>query len=79
MIKELSNKIIFEDFKNKIILTEDEEKVLLMLVKKYSIIKISQEINVSDRTVERIIKTLKIKYNNYKKIELAKYNIFLTD
>ena len=79
MIKELSNKIIFEDFKNKIILTEDEEKVLLMLVKKYSIIKISQEINVSDRTVERIIKTLKIKYNNYKKIELAKYDIFLTN
>lgn len=79
MIKELSNKIIFEDFKNKTILTEDEEKVLLMLVKKYSIIKISQEINVSDRTVERIIKTLKIKYNNYKKLELAKYDIFLTN
>ena len=76
MINELSNKIIFEDFKNKMILTDDEEKILLMLVKKYSIIKMSQEINLSDRTVERIIKNLKIKYGNYKKIELAKYEIF---
>lgn len=76
MINELSNKIIFDDFKNKMILTDDEEEILLMLVKKYSIIKISQEVNLSDRTVERIIKNLKIKYNNYKKIELAKYEIF---
>ena len=79
MINELSNKIIFDDFKAKTILTDDEERILLMLIKKYSIIKISQEINASDRTVERIIKGLKMKYNNYKKIELAKYDIFLTN
>lgn len=76
MIKELSNKIIFDDFISKTILTSDESKILEMLIKKYSIIKISSELAMSDRNVSRIIKDLKIKYKNYKKIELAKNDIF---
>lgn len=76
MIKELSNKIIFDDFINKTILTSDELKILEMLIKKYSIIKISSELSMSDRNVSRIIKDLKIKYKNYKKLELAKNDIF---
>lgn len=75
MIKELSNKIIYEDFKSKVILTEDEEKILQMLMKKYSIIKISQECCMSERNTSRIIKEIKEKYNNYKKLELAKLDI----
>lgn len=76
MIKELSNKIIFDDFISKTILTSDESKILEMLIKKYSIIKISSELAMSDRNVSRIIKDLKIKYKNYRKIELAKNDIF---
>lgn len=76
MIKELSNKIIFDDFVNKTILTPDELKILEMLIKKFSIIKISSELSMSDRNVSRIIKDLKIKYKNYKKLELAKNDIF---
>lgn len=76
MIKELSNKIIFDDFVNKTILTSDELKILEMLIKKCSIIKISSELLMSDRNVSRIIKDLKIKYKNYKKLELAKNDIF---
>lgn len=76
MIKELSNKIIFDDFVNKTILTSDELKILEMLIKKCSIIKISSELSMSDRNVSRIIKDLKIKYKNYKKLELAKNDIF---
>ena len=76
MIKELSNKIIFDDFINKTILTPDELKILEMLIKKFSIIKISSELSMSDRNVSRIIKDLKIKYKNYKKLELAKNDIF---
>lgn len=76
MIKELSNKIIYNDFINKVVLTDDESKVLNMLILKYSIIRISQEINMSDRNVIRIKKDIKEKYYMYKKIELTKLEIF---
>lgn len=76
MIRELSNKIIYNDFISKVILTNDETTVLNMLILKYSIIKISQEINMSDRNVSRIIKDLKEKYYMYKKIELARLEVF---
>jgi len=76
MIRELSNKIIYNDFISKVVLTDDETNVLNMLILKYSIIKISQEINMSDRNVSRIIKDLKEKYYIYKKIEIARLEIF---
>jgi DNA-binding MarR family transcriptional regulator len=75
MIKELCNEIIYNDFINKTKLTNDEIKILNNLLKKNSIVKISQELNMSDRTVSRIIKDIKEKYTNYKTIELAKINI----
>lgn len=78
MIKELSNKVIFDDFNSKTLLTKDEEEVLKLLIKKESVIFISQELCISDRTVSRIIKELKRKYENYKKIELAKLRILLS-
>lgn len=78
MTKELSNKIIYDDFKSKVVLTEDEEKILDMLILKYSIIKISNECNMSERNVSRIIKEIKTKYNDYKTIEMAKLGIFIT-
>lgn len=76
MIKELSNKIIYDDFTNKMLLTDDENNVLRMLILKYSIVKISQEINMSDRNVSRIIKNIKEKYDMYKKMEMAKLELF---
>ena len=76
MFKELSNKIIYNDFKDKMVLTDDERKILDMTLLKYSNIKISQEINMSDRNVTRIKKDIKEKYFIYKKMELAKLNIF---
>ena len=76
MIKELCNKIIYDDFITKVMLTEDEIKVLDMFIKRYSIIKMADEMNMSDRNVSRIIKDIKIKYKNYKHIEIAKCDIF---
>lgn len=76
MIKELSNSIIYNDFISKVKLTDDEIKVLDMLILKWSIVKISQEINMSDRNVLRIKKDIKEKYYMYKKIEMAKLEIF---
>ena len=78
MVKELSNKIIYDDFKSKVILTDDEIMILDMLLKKDSIVKISQVLCMSDRNVSRIIKDIKNKYNNYKKIELVKLDLFIT-
>ena len=78
MIKELSSKIIYEDFINKTFLTEDEKIVLDMFIIKESVVKIGQEINMSERNVSRIIKTLKKKYDNYKKIQIAMLDIFLS-
>lgn len=75
MIKELSNKIIYDDFKSKVILTDDEVMVLNMLLLKYSITKISQKICMSDRNVARIIRSIKDKYIMYKKIEMTKLDI----
>lgn len=76
MIKELSNSIIYNDFISKVKLTEDETKILNMIILKYSIIKMSQEAIMSDRNVLRIKKDIKEKYNIYKKIEMAKLDIF---
>lgn len=76
MTKELSNKIIYDDFRLKTKLTDDEIKVLDMLILKYSLVKMAQEICMSERNVSRIIKILKDKYNNYKALEKVKVGIF---
>ena len=77
MTKELSNKIIYDDFISKTILTEDEKKILDMVLLKYSIVKISQEICMSERNVSRIIREIKDKYANYKQIEVTKMAILI--
>lgn len=76
MAKELSNRIIYDDFLSKVVLTDDEKIILDMLIKRDSIIKISQTINMSDRNVSRIVKDLKQKYTNYRRLEMAKLGIF---
>jgi len=76
MIKELSSKIIYNDFKEKMYLTDDELRVLDMLLAKYSIIKMADKIGMSDRNVGRVIKDIKDKYKNYKTLEIAKLGIF---
>lgn len=79
MKKELSVKLIFEDFISKTILTDNEKDVLIRYIKDDSIIKISAETCQSERTVSRIIASLKIKYNNYKDLEITKLNVLNKD
>lgn len=78
MYKTLSNKVIYNDFKEKVLLTDDEIKVLDMLLKRYTIVRIGMELDMSDRNVSRVIKRIKEKYENYKKIEIAKCKIFMS-
>lgn len=75
MVKELCNKIIYNDFLDKVVLTDEEKRILDMLLLRYTLVKISQEIGMSDRNVSRIVKSLKDKYEMYKKLEIAKLNI----
>lgn len=75
MIKALSCKIIREDFAEKMILTDDEIEVLEMLLKGYMITKIALLTHQSDRNVGKIIRRLKDKFENYKKLELSKLYI----
>lgn len=72
MKKELSVKQIFDDFINKTILNDTEKDILIKYIKNESIIQISSDLSLSTATVSRIIAELKEKYNNYKKLELAK-------
>lgn len=57
------NKIIYDEFLRLAILTDDEKKVLETRLKNYSRIQQSEMLGVSVATIDRIIKSLKIKYD----------------
>lgn len=76
MKNELAIKMIFDDFNNKMILTDNEKDILIRFIKNDSIVKIAIETNQSERTISRIIANLKSKYKDYKQLELAKLLIF---
>lgn len=50
-----------EEYKGKMNLTEDEEKIFDMLTKNYSVVKIASVMQMSTRTVDRRIKNIKLK------------------
>ena len=75
MKKELAIKQIFDDFVNKTILNENELEVLIKYIKGDSIIKISTDTLQSTSSVSRIIASLKEKYEQYKKLEIAKLSL----
>lgn len=53
-----------EEYKNKMNLTEDEEKIFDMLTKNYSVVKMASVMQMSTRTVDRRIKSIREKINN---------------
>lgn len=78
MKRELSISQIYNDFINKVLLTDEEHKVLDMFIKNYSYVKIGNELGMSDRNVGRIVNALKQKYEIYKKLEVARIKIFMS-
>ena len=76
MRKELANKQIYNDFISKTILSEVEEEVLIKYIRNESIVKMSDDLCLGTATVSRIIASIKIKYENYKKLEIAKIELF---
>lgn len=76
MKKDLCVKQIYNDFLDKVLLTNIEKQVLDLYIRNESIVKIADIISQGTSNVSRIIAELKNKYNKYKKLEMAKLEIF---
>ena len=72
MKKELAIKQIYDDFVNKVTLTEEEKDVLIRYIRNDSIVKIANDTSQGTATISRIIANIKFKYERYKKLEITK-------
>lgn len=72
MIEKLKIKAIYDDFINNVLLTNEQKKILDMLLKKDTIVKISMEMGMSERTIGYEIKKIKKLYNDYYNLQLSK-------
>jgi len=72
MIEKLKIKVIYDDFLDSVHLTREQIKILNMLIQKETIVKISFEIGVSERTIGYEIRKIKDLYNDYCELQLSK-------
>lgn len=77
MVEKLKIKAIYDDFLENVSLTEEQVKILDMLIKKESIVKISMEIGVSQRTIGYEIRKIKDLYNDYYNLQISKAMLLL--
>ena len=72
MVEKLKIKTIYDDFLLNVHLTDEQIKILNMMLNKDSTVKISMEIGVSERTVTAEIRKLKDLFNKYYDLQLFK-------
>ena len=72
MVEKLKIKAIYDDFINSVYLTEEQIRIINMLLNRDSIVKISMEIGVSQRTINTEIRKLKDLFNKYYDLQLFK-------
>jgi DNA-binding NarL/FixJ family response regulator len=72
MVEKLKIKAIYDDFVRNVFLTEEQIKILNMLINGDSIVKISMEIGMSERTVSYEIRKLKDLYKGYYSLQITK-------
>ena len=72
MIEKLKVKALYDDFVNKVHLTDEQKRILDMMINKDTIVKMSLEIGVSQRTINYEVKKIKKLYSNYLQLEIAK-------
>jgi DNA-binding NarL/FixJ family response regulator len=77
MLEKLKIKAIYDDFVKNVALTDEQIKILDMVLNKEKIIKISMEIGTSERTVNYEIKKIKKLYNDYYNLQLYKAMLLL--
>jgi len=72
MVEKLRIKAIYNDFVKSVSLTDEQIKILDMLINRETIVKISMEIGVSVRTINYEIKKLKKLYQSYYNLQICK-------
>ena len=72
MVEKLRIKAIYDDFVAKVQLTDEQKRILNMMLNKDTIVKMSLEIGVSERTIKYETKKIKNLYNNYLQMEISK-------
>ena len=72
MVDKLKVKALYDDFVSKVNLTDEQIRSLNMMLNKDTIVKMSLEIGVSQRTISYEIKKIKELYNNYLQLEITK-------
>lgn len=77
MVDKLRVKAIYDDFIKNVSLTEEQKKILDMLINRETIVKISMEIGASQRTISYEIKKIKKLYNDYYNLQLSKALLLL--
>lgn len=75
MIDKLKIKSIYNDFLENVKLTEEQIKILDMMIKKETRYKISREIGVSERTIGYEVQKIKKLYINYCELQISKANL----
>lgn len=75
MIDKLKIKTIYNDFLDNVKLTEEQIKILNMMIKKETRYKISSEIGVSERTIGYEVQKIKQLYKNYCELQISKANL----
>lgn len=75
MVEKLKINAIYNDFLNNVKLSEEQIKILNMMINKESIVKMSMEIGVSQRTISYEVKKIKELYNKYCDMQLFKAEI----
>ena len=77
MIEKLKIKAIYNDFLANVSLSDEQIKILDMLIKRETIVKIAFEIGMSQRTVSYEIKKIKKIYNDYYNLQVSKTMLLL--
>lgn len=75
MIDKLKIKTIYNDFLDNVQLTEEQIRILDMMIKKETRYKISTEIGVSERTIGYEVQKIKELYKNYCELQISKANL----
>lgn len=70
MIEKLKIKAVYDDFIRNVSLTDEQIRILDMMINKDTIVKMSLEIGVSQRTINYEIKKIKKLYEDYIQVQL---------
>lgn len=77
MQEKLKIKAIYDDFLKNVALTEEQIKILNMWLNKDSMVKISQEMSMSERSVGYEIRKIKDLFEDYYKVIMTKALLLL--